>query len=31
MAEIEHFLDPEDKSHAKFDLIKDDVLPLWTA
>ncbi|KAI0463906.1 Glycine--tRNA ligase 1, mitochondrial [Komagataella kurtzmanii] len=23
MAEIEHFVDPEDKSHSKFDLVKD--------
>lgn len=31
MAEIEHFVDPLDKSHHKFFLVKDDVLPLWTA
>ena len=31
MAEIEHFVDPLDKSHPKFDLVQDDVLPLWTA
>jgi len=31
MAEIEHFVDPLNKTHHKFDTIKDDVLPLWTA
>jgi len=31
MGEIEHFVDPKDKSHPKFYLYKDDVLPLWTA
>lgn len=31
MAEIEHFVDPLNKTHYKFDTIKDDVLPLWTA
>ena len=31
MAEIEHFVDPNDKSHAKFHTVKDDILPLWTA
>ena len=31
MAEIEHFVDPEDKSHAKFSTIENDILPLWTA
>ena len=31
MAEIEHFVDPLDKSHSKFHLIENDVLPLWTA
>ena len=31
MAEIEHFVDPLDKSHSKFCLVQDDVLPLWTA
>lgn len=31
MAEIEHFCDPNDKSHAKFDLIADLCVPLWTA
>jgi glycyl-tRNA synthetase len=30
MAEIEHFVDPLDKSHHKFDTIKDELLPLWT-
>ncbi|KAI0226685.1 Glycine--tRNA ligase [Lamellibrachia satsuma] len=31
MAEIEHFCDPEDKSHPKFDVIKDVVVPLYSA
>ena len=31
MGEIEHFVDPLDKSHSKFNLIENDVLPLWTA
>jgi glycyl-tRNA synthetase len=30
LAEIEHFVDPLDKSHHKFDMIKDEILPLWT-
>ena len=30
MAEIEHFVDPLDKSHHKFDTVKDYLLPLWT-
>lgn len=30
MAEIEHFVDPLDKSHHKFWTIKDELLPLWT-
>jgi glycyl-tRNA synthetase len=30
MAEIEHFVDPLDKSHHKFDTVKDEILPLWT-
>lgn len=30
LAEIEHFCDPQDKSHQKFDLIKDLKLPLWS-
>jgi glycyl-tRNA synthetase len=30
MGEIEHFVDPEDKSHIKFDTIADIKLPLWT-
>ena len=30
MAEIEHFVDPLDKSHKKFEYVKDVVLPLWT-
>lgn len=31
MAEIEHFVDPLDKSHAKFDTVAELALPLWTA
>lgn len=31
MAEIEHFVDPTDKSHHKFYLVKDMKLPLLTA
>jgi glycyl-tRNA synthetase len=31
MAEIEHFVDPADKSHHKFYLVKDMKLPLLTA
>ena len=31
MAEIEHFCDPKDKSHPKFDVIKDVVVPLYSA
>jgi len=31
MAEIEHFLDPEDKSHPKFDSIKDVEVSLYSA
>jgi len=31
MAEIEHFVDPLDKTHRKFHLIKDAYLPLFTA
>jgi len=30
MGEIEHFVDPLDKSHKKFDLVKEEILPLWT-
>lgn len=30
MAEIEHFVDPECKDHARFDEIKDTVLPLYS-
>jgi len=30
MAEIEHFVDPLNKDHHKFDNIADEVLPLWT-
>jgi len=31
MAEIEHFLDPEDKSHPKFDSVKDVEVSLYSA
>ena len=31
MGEIEHFVDPEDKSHHKFYLVENDILPLWSA
>ena len=31
MAEIEHFVDPTDKSHHKFHLVANDCLPLLTA
>lgn len=31
MAEIEHFVDPEDKNHRKFHTVKDAYLPLFTA
>ena len=31
MAEIEHFVDPLDKSHKKFFMVKDHKLPLLTA
>lgn len=31
MAEIEHFCDPQDKSHNKFYMVKDMKLPLWSA
>jgi len=31
MAEIEHFCDPKDKSHPKFDAIKDVSVPLYSA
>jgi len=31
MAEIEHFVDPADKSHVKFDTVAHIKLPLWTA
>lgn len=30
LAEIEHFVDPLDKTHHKYDTIKHEVLPLWT-
>ena len=31
LAEIEHFVDPQDKSHKRFSNVKDDKLPLLTA
>ena len=31
MAEIEHFVDPLDKSHHKFFMVEDLMLPLFTA
>ena len=31
MAEIEHFVDPQDKSHVRFHTIADIELPLWSA
>lgn len=31
MAEIEHFVDPLDKSHTRFDSIADTLLTLWPA
>ena len=31
MAEIEHFCDPTDKSHPKFDEVKDTVVTLYSA
>ena len=31
MAEIEHFVDPLDKSHHKFHTVQDLILPLLTA
>lgn len=31
LAEIEHFVDPLDKRHKKFHIIKDLTIPLWTA
>lgn len=31
MGEIEYFVDPEDKSHPKFDQVADYKLPLWRA
>ena len=31
MAEIEHFVDPQDKSHPRFASIADTELPLWSA
>ena len=31
MAEIEHFLDPEDKNHPKFDSVKDVEVSLYSA
>jgi glycyl-tRNA synthetase len=31
MAEIEHYVDPKNKSHRKFSFVQDLQLPLWTA
>jgi glycyl-tRNA synthetase (class II) len=31
MAEIEFFCDPQDLSHAKFEDVQDDILPLLSA
>lgn len=31
MAEIEHFVDPENKDHPKFASVADTMLPLWSA
>lgn len=31
MAEIEHFVDPNNKDHHKFSQIQDMKLPLWSA
>lgn len=31
MAEIEFFCDPQDLSHAKFEMVQDDILPLLSA
>lgn len=31
MAEIEHFVDPDNKDHPKFFMVEDMRLPLWTA
>lgn len=31
MAEIEHFVDPNDKSHPKFFMVENMKLPLFTA
>jgi len=31
MAEIEHFCDPSDKSHPKFDTVKDIEVTLYSA
>jgi glycyl-tRNA synthetase len=31
MGEIEHFVDPLDKTHPKFKSVETDVLPLWSA
>lgn len=31
MAEIEHFVDPNQKDHPKFHLYKDRVVPLWSS
>lgn len=31
MAEIEHFVDPLNKDHAKYFMVKDMKIPLWSA
>ena len=31
MAEIEHFVDPDNKDHTKFFMVENLRLPLWTA
>ncbi len=31
MAEIEHFVDPLNKDHAKFFMVKNMKIPLWSA
>ena len=31
MAEIEHFVDPLNKDHSKFFMVKDMKIPLWSA
>lgn len=31
MAEIEHFFDPQNNTHPKFNEVADIVLPMWAA